>query len=264
MKKKILISLLPALLSLPALAEETPPYDSWVLRLGGNYVFNGETFLNINRADGVIGTTVDTERDLDTNDATWTWRADLAWRFAPNHTLELGYYNFELDGSKDLSREIVVRNQTFTVGSAVDTNLEFEVMRLEYIYSFYRNEKVDLGVGAGIYAVGSDLTIAARGIGQQESADVTAPLPVAGFRMQYRATPKVDVIAAYDVFFINQNDYSGSMSDFRVLLEHRTTKHLGFGIGLDHFALNAQLSDDEWDGAVATNWNGAMVYLVLR
>jgi len=91
-----------------------------------------------------------------------------------------------------------------------------------------------------------------------------APLPVIGFRMDYRTTPKLDVIVANDFFFLNQGDYSGSMNDFRLLLEHRTFKHLGFGVGFDHFALDADASGDKWDGSVSTDWNGALIYLTLK
>ena len=91
-----------------------------------------------------------------------------------------------------------------------------------------------------------------------------APLPVLGARMDYRVTPKLDVLAGADIFFINQGDYSGSMTDLRLQLEHRTTKHFGFGVGLDHFALDADATGDKWQGAVAADWNSALIYATVR
>jgi hypothetical protein len=265
MKKRLICLVgMSALLSLPAFADVTPPpFDHFVLRLGGAYIFNARTQLSANRSDGVLGATINTQKDLGTDSAASTGRAEAVWRFASNHSLELAYYQFTLDGSRTVSRDLTFRDQAYTIGDRIDSELKLGTTRLEYLYSFYRSDKVDLGLGAGIYAVRTEASLSSPTRAGQ-SVDVRAPMPVIGARMDYRWTPKLDVLAAADLFFLNQGDYRGSMADLRVQLEHRTFKHVGFGVGFDHFNLNADATGDKWQGSVATDWNSALLYAAFR
>lgn len=261
--KKIRVGLLTLMLFVPfgaALAEGTVPYDRFVARIGGTYVFNTDTDFRADRTEGILGSSIDLSRDLDVEEDSWNPRADITWRFAPNHALELGYYSFEHEGSRPISRDITFRNQTFAANTSVESTFKIELMRLEYLYSFYRNEKVDLGVGAGAYGLGAEASLTAPLISQTESADVLAPLPVVSFRLDYNINPKLKFLTAVDLFFLDQNDYEGSLTDIRFMLEHQTFKHIGFGIGFDRTAIDVESANEDWTGSITSNWNSALAY----
>jgi hypothetical protein len=265
--KKIRVGSLTLMLFVPlgtALAEDAVPYDRFVARIGGAYVFNTDTEIRADRTDGILGSSIDLGRDLDVEEESWNPRADITWRFAPNHALELGYYAFEHEGSRPISRDLNFRDQTFTTGTSVDTTWEVELMRLEYLYSFYRNDKVDLGVGIGAYGLGTEASLVAPVLGQSQTADVLAPLPVGAFRLDYNINSKLKFITAVDLFFINQGDYEGSLTDVRFLLEHQTFKHLGFGIGFDRTAIDVEAANEDWTGSITSNWNSALAYAAFK
>ena len=86
-------------------------------------------------------------------------------------------------------------------------------------------------------------------IQQTETAfdeSVTAPLPVLGFRLTYKITPKWGVIASSDWFLLNYNDqYEGILSDTQIYAAHRTFKHVGFAGGLNMQTLSVEFEDDD-------------------
>jgi hypothetical protein len=75
---------------------------------------------------------------------------------------------------------------------------------------------------------------------------VTAPLPVFGFRLTYKITKKLGILASSDWFALSYSDkYRGILSDTQIYAAHRTFKHVGFAGGLNIQAFNFEFDDDE-------------------
>ena len=69
------------------------------------------------------------------------------------------------------------------------------------------------------------------------------------------------VLAVADYFFLDYDKYAGSLVDSQVFFEHRTFKHVGFGAGLNNFAFDLQVDDEQrfWD--VQNIYRGYLAYV---
>jgi hypothetical protein len=133
----------------------------------------------------------------------------------------------------------------------VNTRITTKVYRVSYVYLFHRDPKVSLGVNMGLFTsvLGADLVGVVDGLALRESRDfnqaVTAPLPVLGFRINYRATRKLSVLATADWFFLRYSGYGGLLTDAQLFIAHRTFRHVGFVAGLNLQRLAGEYDDKD-------------------
>ena len=69
----------------------------------------------------------------------------------------------------------------------------------------------------------------------------------------------------FDLFFLdNSNQYSGSLTDFTLAIEHSTFRHVGFGGGIERTSFDASVSGINKEGACSSVLSGIMLYVVVR
>jgi hypothetical protein len=222
--------------------------------VGAFYVTQSSTEIRLFSTDLPLGARLNVEKDLGVRDSFTVPRMTLGWRFGKRHVLTGGYYDLSRDGVKRLDRTIELPGDIeFPVGVKVATTFTIRVSKLQYTYLFHRDEKVTLGIGAGLFVarLGAGLSITGNVGPQQQTPpafheSITAPLPVFGFRLTYRITKKWGVFASSDWFLLNYNDQDkGILSDTQIYAAHRTFKHVGFAGGLNIQTFGVELEDDD-------------------
>ncbi len=268
MKKVItpcLIALIPAMLSFPVLAQdEGVKRDRFKISLGAFFVTNTDTTIRLDSTTGLVGlgTTLDFERDLGVDDSDDVARLAGSWRFKPRHRFLFDYYKLERDGTAITRRDIDFGDVNIPAGSALNSFYDQETIKFSYLYSFFQDERIELGIGGGLHISEIDLGIATTDGSIQEQSDGSAPLPVLTASMDFGLTPKLALLLNWDFFFIEDadGDYEGSWTDMRFLLEHRTFKHVGFGGGLNVWNFDIDAEDDDLRGSFKTRWDGWLLY----
>ncbi len=266
MKKIItpcLIALIPAMLSFPVLAQEYgAKRDRFKVNLGAFFVTSTDTTIRLDQTNGILGTTLDFESDLDVDDSDDVPRIAGYWRFKPRHRLTFDFYDIERDGTHITTRDIDFGDVNFPPGSAVNSFFDQETIKLSYVYSFFQDERMELGVGGGLHITDLDTGISTTNGAVREQADGTAPLPVLTARMDFGLTPKLGLLINWDFFFVEDadGDYEGSWTDMQFLLEHRTFEHVGFGGGLNVWNFDIDAEDDDLRGSFKSRWNGWLIY----
>ena len=234
--------------------KDAGPFSRGFGYVGAFWVTQPSTEVRLFSTDLPLGARLDLETDLGVRDSFTVPRMTLVWRFGERHVLTGGYYDLSRDGVKRLERTIELPGDIeFPVGVEVATDFKIRVSKLQYTYLFHRDEKVTLGIGAGLFAarLGADLSITGNVGPMQQTAtafdeSITAPLPVFGFRLAYRITRKWGVLASSDWFLLSYNDrYEGILSDNQIFAAHRTFKHVGFAGGLNIQTLDVELEDDD-------------------
>ena len=82
-----------------------------------------------------------------------------------------------------------------------------------------------------------------------------------GGRLIYRLSPKWQIIAASDIFFLDQGSQEGQLTDTSIIVEYKTSDHFTLGSGLNRFSLDVQLVDNDvlWDWSSV--YTGAYFYV---
>jgi len=236
--------------------------DKFKIQLGAYYVEDTNTEVSINSSIGGIGTTIDMERDLGTEDRLSVPRIDGYYRFNDKHRINFSWFDISRSGTTTTNIDITVGDETFVSNSVVDSKVDTTFLKLAYAYSFYKSPKVELSLIAGINLLDYSLVLNNITDGTVESADVTAPLPVFGLSMDYAISPRWLVHYRVETFYIEIDDkIRGSLFDAELGVEYRVLKNMGIGFGFNRFALDAKVKSSSYSGGVADLYRGFNLYV---
>ena len=256
----------------PLQAEEgtdTKLSDKLMIRGGWAYVFGATTTAAVAGPVLGVGTSIDFTNTLGGSTSTDAFRIDTLYRFNDRHSLGFSWYRVGLGGEKVTNEQIQVRDTIISAGAATQSSLSFNIYRLLYNYSFYRNDKVELAVSPGLYMMETKFHLAAQGaINNVQGSttivneELTLPLPSIGLVANYNITPKLGFQSRYDFFYLTINNYTGAMFEFYAGLEYRLFRHFAMGAAYDR--LQAGLKGDGDRGfSVNFSYNLAYVYATL-
>jgi len=244
-----------------AAAEEWTLPDRFGLRLGGYQIENADTIIRLDPSNLPVGASIDFHDTLNGDTSTTVFRADGFYRFNDRHALGYAWYDVKFNGSGVLNKEITWGDKIFPVNSQVDSELRFNVYKLNYQYSLFHNEEAELGASIGLHIMHISTSISVSGMGGSRKESRTAWLPVLGLFANYNFTPRLSAYYSYQVFFINYEDkVKGGLQDFLLGLEYRLFRHIALGAAYNRFGLNMQAERDTATLSVNTNWNGGLLY----
>ena len=236
--------------------------DKFKILFGSYFIEDTNTKVAINSSVGNIGTTIDMQRDLGTEDRLSVPRIDGHYRFNDKHRINFSWFDISRSGTTTTAIDITVGDETFVSNSVVDSKVDTTFLKLAYAYSFYKSPKTELSIIAGINLLDYSLILNNRTNGRVEAADVTAPLPVFGLSMDYAISPRWLVHYRVETFYIELDDkIRGSLLDSQLGVEYRWFKNIGIGLGFNHFALDVKVKSSSYNGGVADLYRGANLYI---
>ena len=276
----LLLSIQPVLAN-EATETETSNYskelDKYYLRLGAFINLRSETTLAADTGY-LLGAIIDTSQTLGQSADSVTPRIDGYWRYHPRHSLGFTIFSVNQNGNKVLEEDLRWDEEyLFGAGTNVDSYLDLDIFKIDYTYSFYRSEKVELGVSGGLHVTGVSAGISGEATVYDndgntiidtrfvdESVSVTAPLPVVGIKLNYNFTPKARFMFKTDLFALEISDYRGVLQDTSLLFEYKPWKHVGFGAGINALNLDIEENYDQGDVSIENEIAGALVYVTLH
>jgi hypothetical protein len=265
-----LISFLGALFWVTAVsaAEEEKKHNPWErysLSLGG-FVTNLNTSVTLGSADMGTGITTDLEEALGLDTSLTVFRADATARLGDSrrHRLDFGYWDLRRHSSKRLGADVEYGGQTYPIGTTVDSYFNLSVFKGGYSYSIMQDERLDFGVGVGLFVMPIDVGISAAGVGSTEEK-VTAPLPTFNVRFDVALTPKLFLRQGLEVFYLEVGNFRGGLLSGLLTLEYKPWEHFGFGGGYNFFILGIKADGSSYPninltGKIDFNYSGLLLY----
>ncbi|MBT8370972.1 MAG: hypothetical protein KJO34_08420 [Deltaproteobacteria bacterium] len=254
--------------SQPLLAQEedfsNEPWEKAALYLGAFFVHSNS---DLELGGGGLNVKVDAEEVLGLDENFTVFRADAFWRITRRNRVDFTYYAMNRDGTNDLSVAIPDPDGgSFPVGTKIKTDFDMTILRGSYNWSFFKNQHVDLGIGAGLYGMAVDFKLKREGtIGSnKEKTDFTFPLPVIGLRGSFALTPKWFIRQSFDYLYVNIGDYEGYLVDFLAAVEWNALKYVGLGVGYNYVQMNLDYSGgDDFLSEIDLSYGGVLAYAKL-
>jgi len=262
-KITILLALIIQGLNLSAediIKEEIP--DKIEIRLGGYFLANQDT--NIKISNNGVGANFNLQDLFNMDSSTQVFKIDGKYRFNDTHGIEFSWYS--INNSSSTNKDFTWGDKDISSAN-LKTFYDTDIYKVNYLYSFYHNEKVELGLSAGLHITSINIGFSGEyknngdvKIGN-ESISTTAPLPVIGLRLGYNITPKLNVKFSSDYFFLKFNSFSGTLVDTSLTIDYRIMKHFGLGLGLNstNNNLNIDLPDNK-NLELTNNVRGVSIY----
>ena len=124
-----------------------------------------------------------------------------------------------------------------------------------------QRDKGYLGLTAGLYVARFGTSISGQAMGERESRDLTAPLPVIGLRGKYDFTEKLSFRASGELFALKYEDFDGSLYDLYAGLDYQFFEHISLGVGLNSVKLDIGIAKDNFTGDLVWQYTGGLLFL---
>jgi hypothetical protein len=253
---------------LSALADELPD-ERFALAAGGYKVFRyNSSALLTDRGTG-LGLGFSPEDVLGLESRQTIARLAASWRFRPRHSIGLAWYRLSSTNSLAIDREIDWIDEdgnpiTIPVDARVSSRLDYEIVKLNYLWRFYQSDKVQLSAGAGLHMTDVGLELDAETTSSGRSArrgSTSIPLPVVSFDVNYSISPKLAWYLKAELFALSFDDWSGTYSDLLVGAEYRAWKPVGIGLALNSNSLRVVEEAPDTRFAFENRISGLLLYL---
>jgi hypothetical protein len=279
MKRHILAAMVFGLITqfpLPsAHSENTTPESPWETYgiSGGVFISDLNTSFRIGTG---VGVDIDVEKLLGLDSTNTVFRIGGLWRFSDNqrHRVDLSWFAFHRSGTRTVDQQIEFENnegETITIdaGTEVEAFFDIDIYQLAYSYSFLQDKRIDLAGILGLYIMPINFGIEVAGVVDAEGEqNFTAPLPTLGFRLDVALTPKWYFRSGTQLFYLEYEQFKGSLLAALTAVEYRPWTHVGLGLGADSFKLRAEADGEDYpaidlEGKLEFHYFGLQAYLRL-
>ena len=239
----------------PLLAEESAndnPWEKFSLNLGG-FLSSSNTDLRFGSGAGL---SVDLEDIFGLDTTTTEFRLETYWRFSDNrrHRVDFSWFSLNRSGDRTISEQFTItppqgEDIIIPAGTKIESFYDMDIYQLGYSYSFIQDSRLDFAGRFGLYVMPISLGFSATGFVDEEADQrFTAPLPSLGLRMDLLIAPKWYFRNYVQFFYVEYENFTGSLFNLSSAIEYNPWKHVGFGMGVDALRLALQADGEDYPG----------------
>ncbi len=253
-KKMFILGFMLVLLlaSQPLMADDSAAANPWE-----KFSFNGGAFVSRSETDvrfgSGLGVDVNLEDALGMEAETQVFRLESYWRFTKNrkHRADFSWFSLQRTADKKITDDITINPPDgeeipIVAGTEVSSKYNMDIFQLNYSYSFIQDDRLDFAGIAGLYIMPISLGLDVTGlVDMQADQSFTAPLPALGVRLDVLIAPKWYFRGSTQLFYIQYEEYEGSLINTRTALEYNPWKHVGLGLGVDALQMSIQADNQQ-------------------
>jgi hypothetical protein len=201
-----------------------------------------------------LGVKVDVEDFFGMDTTNSIFKLKGFWRFTDNlrHRIGFEYSSYHRNGYHTILEDFIFEDDngnqiTIPAGSQVNSHFDLDIYKISYNYSFFQDDRIDLAAGIGVYWMPIDIGVNSTGlirVNERERFD--APLPTVALRADFAITPKWFLRISLELFYLEIQQFKGSIYQTTVALEYLPWKHVGFGLAFDTFNLHIEADGEDY------------------
>jgi hypothetical protein len=227
------------------------PWERYSLILGGAVAFM-KSDVRIGSESTGLSVNVEDALGLDTEMVVLRGEGIFRLGDSRRHRLDFGYFDLSRSGTKTTGRDITIGNTEYPTGTTVETEFDLKLFKGAYSYSLVQDDRIDFGLGAGLYVAPVNFRVSNSVSGAREESSSTAPLPFLMEHIDYALTPKLFLKQSVELFYAEWKEFKGRLLTARIGLEYNIWKHFGLGLAFNIFSLYVEDKGD------ATNLKGSI------
>jgi hypothetical protein len=213
-----------------------------------------------------LGIIFDLEDALGLNTSSFVFRGTSDIKFGKrNHSgLVVDYFGINRKATKVLEADLELGGNTYPIGSTLVSKFYLSIIAAKYEYTFLQDERVSLGLSAGLYIIPLSFSVKS-GTYEDQNTALVVPLPVFGMRSDFLITKKLSLHESVQMLYMQFDNFTGSILDLNIAIEHRTFNHFGFGAGLNSNRLDLAAKGKDYPafdffGTIKMNYTGAYIF----
>jgi hypothetical protein len=232
-----------------------------------HFAFSGEFFLGhvttIGRFDagnGTPGTTLNGERDLGLSDQARQLRMEIVFRLVKRGRLRVNFLDLRRQGERSLDQTIQYGDQTFRVGSLVQSQFNWRQMDLTYTYSLLRGESYELGAGVGVHLIEAEASAQIPSTPQSADYSVAGPFATVALDGTWRFASHWALSARGQYLRVTIGSVSGMMGDYHADVQYRWKRNVAFGLGYELQEMEADVTNQDPSGRLQLRIAGPLAF----
>jgi hypothetical protein len=237
--------------------------DPWDNQFGifiGVLNADATTNVRLDRNNGLVGTSLSFEGDLNGEERKAVPTLDFFWRFNPRHAIEGSFVTLRRDGQRTLSGSINFGDATFPINTAVNSEFNSDVFRVAYRYSPWHDDGGELGFLLGLHYTNMKVAISSSTGTVSEDASVKYPLPTLGLRGNARIADNWRVNGFAQILKLKIGDYDGALYNAGIGVEWAFTQEMIAGLGYDYYKYELTSTKDNARGEFNYRFDGPKLY----
>jgi hypothetical protein len=246
----------------PAAAREipSPANDRFALR-ASYFPASVRTGIRLDDDGGVLGTELSAEDDLGMRDKDDQARIELMLRMRDRNRLRFDYFKLTRKGNEVLARTVNFGDETFVVNDRVSSLLDWRALNFTYLYSIFRNPRLEFGAGFGIHILDGEAAarVPARQIREEESG--VAPYPSLAMDVSWRFARRFSLSGRANYLSADVDDSSGRVTDFHVDVQYRWRRNFAVGLGYTTLKTHVEVAESDSAGRLDFDVSGPEVFI---
>jgi len=244
--------------------DEDPSWDRFSVSFGG-FLASYNSGITFGSKQLGVGVQIDIEEALGIEASQLAFRGKAKYNFGKTkkHSATLGYFGIIRNSKKVLEQELDYDGEIFPIGTEITSEFNLTILRAKYDYAFFQDDRVSLGASFGLFIMPTSLRINAFN-NQEKKTQFTAPLPLLGLRSDFKISDKFYLNQSVEVLYLAFTNFTGSLLDLNVALEHRTFNHVAFGVGVNSNRLNFNIKNPDsaigFFGDISMDYTGMLFY----
>jgi hypothetical protein len=212
-------------------------------------------------SDSGEGTEIDLEDDLGLESSTNVARLGGYVWLNERHRLDGGYFDLDRESTFPIDETIEFGDETFTINTVIETESKLSIIKADYTFAVLARDRGYLGLTAGLYIADTSMTIREATLGQSESEDVTAPLPLFGLRGDYAINDRITLTGAAQWFGFEAEDVDGRLTDFYVGADYGFGQRMAVGLAYNRVSMNlGAIEDRGLNSRLDWGYDGFLLY----
>ena len=174
------------------------------------------------------------------------------------------YYNLPRRSTYVTERELEFNGRIIEMGTRLDGYFDLHSLSIGYMYEIIRQERASLGVFANFFLVTLDTGVSSNLEQINESFKVPGALPNFGVIPSYKLSENIGLSGIVSLFFLNMEDYGGSIHSVGIQLDFNLTRWLDLGFGYYLFDVTIEATESDFSGIFEYTYQGPFLGVGFR
>jgi hypothetical protein len=180
------------------------------------------------------GTPVSGENDLGLPRKNPEGLVELIFRLHERNRMRVDYFQLDRSGNAVVDRTIIFGNETYDVGNAVQTSLNWKMMGFTYTRALIQNDRFELGVGLGVHLLDADVTGTDPTLIETHETAKTGAFPTGALETMWRISRRFAFTGRGQYFRAAYHGFTGSLGEYHGDFQYRWKPPFALGVGYSY------------------------------
>ena len=185
-------------------------------------------------------------------------------RIKNRHHIYGMYYNLPRKGSFVTEEEFEFEDQLIPAGIQVDSYFDLHALSVGYMYALIRQERGGLGIFANFFMATADMGLSSDWEDLNEDFRIVGILPNFGMLPYYRINNRFGFSGMISLFFMNLDEFGGSIHTVGAQFDAHLTRWLQMGVGYYLFDVSIEAVEPDFKGTFHYTYQGPFIGLSFR